>query len=140
MQGRFGEGLRYFDERVGDWSTGNFFNVHNWWHYCIYSLEAGRPDVAMRIFDSVLHKDDSDGLVMEMLDASSLLWRLYLDGADESARWASLADGWDPKMKTAHYAFNDMHAVMTYVGAGQNRQSRRADRRPLRLSRFCARH
>ncbi len=119
MQGRFGEGLGYFDERVDDWSTGNFFNIHNWWHYCIYALEAGRRDIALRIYDDVLHADGSAGLVMEMLDASSLLWRLYLDGADESARWAALADGWDPKMKTPHYAFNDMHAVMSYVGAGR---------------------
>ena len=119
MQGRFGEGLRYFDDRTENWSTGNFFNVHNWWHYCIYALETGRPDVALAIYDRVLFNDRSEGLVMEMLDASSLLWRLYLEGADESARWRALADGWDPKMRAAHYAFNDMHAVMAYVGAGE---------------------
>lgn len=119
MQGRFGEGLRYFDERVDDWSTGNFFNIHNWWHYCIYALETGRTDIALGIYDRVLFNSGSEGLVMEMLDASSLLWRLYLDGADESERWRALADGWEPKMKTAHYAFNDMHAVMSYVGAGE---------------------
>ena len=76
MQGRFGEGLRYFDERVDDWSTGNFFNIHNWWHYCIYALETGRTDIALGIYDRVLFNSGSEGLVMEMLDASSLLWRL----------------------------------------------------------------
>lgn len=119
MQGRFGEGLGYFDERVDDWTAGNFFNIHNWWHYCIFALEAGRPDIALGIYDAVLHTEDSACLVMEMLDASSLLWRLYLDGADESSRWAALADGWDPKMRVPHYAFNDMHAVMSYVGSGR---------------------
>jgi tetratricopeptide (TPR) repeat protein len=118
MQGRFGEGLAYFDQRVDDWSQGNFFNVHNWWHYCVYALEAGRPDIALSIYDRVLDNDGPDGLAIEMLDASSLLWRLYLDGADESARWGALSEAWDPKMKRAHYAFNDMHAVMSHVGAG----------------------
>jgi tetratricopeptide (TPR) repeat protein len=118
MQGRFGRGLDYFDERVEDWSKGNFFNVHNWWHYCIYALEAGRPDVALSIYDRVLNNEGSEQLAIEMLDASSLLWRLYLEGADESVRWGLLAEAWEPKMKTAHYAFNDMHAVMSYVGAG----------------------
>jgi hypothetical protein len=30
-----------------------------------------------------------------------------------------LADAWEPKMTVPHYAFNDMHAVMAYVGAGR---------------------
>lgn len=119
MQGRFGEGLAYFNDRVEDWARGNFFNVHNWWHYCVYALEAGRPDIALRIYDRVLNSDESEGLAIEMLDASSLLWRLYLDGADESARWRVLSEAWDPRMRTAHYAFNDMHAVMSHAGAGR---------------------
>ncbi len=85
----------------------------------VYALEAGRPDVAPRHIRPVLHNDESAGLAIEMLDASSLLWRLYLDGADESVRWKALSEAWDPKMRTAHYAFNDMHAVMSYVGSGR---------------------
>jgi hypothetical protein len=41
MQGRFRQGIAYMDERLTDWSTGTFFNVHAWWHYALYALEAG---------------------------------------------------------------------------------------------------
>jgi len=124
MRGRFGEGLAFLDGRVADWSGGNYFNVHNWWHYCLYALEAGRPDLALRIYDAVLDNEESQGLVMEMLDAASLLWRLYLGGDDQTVRFRALADAWDAKMATPYYAFNDMHAVMSYVGAGMPERAR----------------
>ena len=129
MQGRFGEGLRYFDDRTENWSTGNFFNVHNWWHYCIYALETGRPDVALAIYDRVLFNDRSEGLVMEMLDASSLLWRLYLEGADESARWRAPRRRLGPEdadrpLRLQRHARGD--------GLRRRRRDREGRRRPIK--------
>jgi tetratricopeptide (TPR) repeat protein len=119
MKGEFPSGLEFLDRRAPEWTTGNFFNVHNWWHYCLFALEAGRVDLVLRIYDAVINNEDSSGLAIEMLDASSLLWRLYLKGDDQSERWSVLAGRWKPKMKTPHYAFNDMHAVMSYVAVGE---------------------
>ncbi|MBF8192752.1 tetratricopeptide repeat protein [Nonomuraea sp. K274] len=116
MQGRFGDGLRYLDARVGDWSTGTFFNIHNWWHYGLYALEAGDVPRALTIYDSVL----ADGQAcMELVDAAALLWRLHLEGSDQHERWRALADAWPRRVAEPFYAFNDMHAVMSYVGAGR---------------------
>jgi hypothetical protein len=119
MQGRFGDGVRYLDDRVADWSTGTFFNVHNWWHYALYALEAGAPGRALGIYDAVLHGPDTTETAMELLDAAALLWRFHLEGDDQSERWRVLADAWVPKMAEPYYAFNDMHAIMSYVGAGR---------------------
>jgi tetratricopeptide (TPR) repeat protein len=119
MQGRFGDGIRYLDARVADWSSGNFFNAHNWWHYCLYLLEAGAVERALEIYDAVLHNERSEGVALEMLDAAALLWRLYLEGLDQTGRWRALAEAWEPKVAEPFYAFNDMHAVMAYVGSGR---------------------
>ncbi|MEV4249053.1 hypothetical protein AB0J63_37270 [Streptosporangium canum] len=51
-QGRFGEGVRYLDDRLADWSTGTFFNARTWWHYSLYALEAGATSRVLDIYDS----------------------------------------------------------------------------------------
>jgi hypothetical protein len=119
MQGRFGTGIDFLDSRTAEWGAGNFLNVHNWWHRCLYALETGDHDRILRVYDEVLHNADSAGVAMEMLDAAALLWRLYLQGEDQTTRWEPLADAWAPKVHEPYYAFNDMHAVMSFVGAGR---------------------
>jgi tetratricopeptide (TPR) repeat protein len=120
MQGRYEAGIGYFDKRVDAWAApDNFFSPHNWWHYCLYALEAGRPEQALEIYDRELHNEEVELVAMQMLDASALLWRFYLEGADESARFRALVAPWEAKMARPFYAFNDFHAVMTYIGAGE---------------------
>lgn len=119
MQGRFGTGIDYLDRRTSDWGSGNFLNVHNWWHRCLYALETGDHARILRVYDDVLHNAESACVAMEMLDAAALLWRLHLEGEDQTARWQVLAEAWAPKVHEPYYAFNDMHAVMSFVGAGR---------------------
>jgi hypothetical protein len=62
-----------------------------------------------------------------MLDASALLWRLYLDGIDSGDRFPKLAEAWAPKLAgETWYAFNDLHGVIALAGA-----DRRADIRAV---------
>lgn len=117
MQGRFSAGLAFMAERRPDWSDGNFFVVHNSWHEALFQLEDGDVDTPLRTFDTVLHHDGSDKIALEMLDASSLLWRLHLDGVDTGGRWKALADAWAEKDREPWYVFNDVHVVMSFVGA-----------------------
>ncbi|MEU0934136.1 tetratricopeptide repeat protein [Embleya sp. NPDC005971] len=119
MQGRFAEGIRFMDARTADWTGGNYLNVHNWWHYGLFSIEAGANDRALAIHDAVLHHDRSAGLAMELLDASALLWRLHLAGDPQVERWRRLADAWAARADGPYYAFNDTHAVMALLGAGR---------------------
>ncbi|QES39785.1 tetratricopeptide repeat-containing protein [Streptomyces venezuelae] len=125
MQGRFAEGIRWLDARTADWATGNYLNVHNWWHYCLYALEAGDSARVLEIYDAALHHAESTGAAMELLDAAALLWRLMLAGQDTGGRWGPLADAWAARHDGPYYAFNDVHAVMAYVGAGRTGDAER---------------
>jgi hypothetical protein len=125
MQGRFGAGAGYLDERTPDWSSSNFLSIHNWWHRCLYALEGGDTELVLAIYDATIHNDQSARVAMEMLDAAALLWRLTLEGDHQATRWRALADAWDGTVDEPFYAFNDMHAVMSFVGAGRINDARR---------------
>jgi tetratricopeptide (TPR) repeat protein len=120
MRGRVDDGIRHLRGREADWGDGNLFMVHNWWHLSLFLLEAGRPTDALAVYDEHIHNGGSDGVPLEMLDASALLWRLDLDGAATGDRFAALADAWGGWVdRESWYVFNDLHAVMAFVGAGR---------------------
>ena len=118
MQGRVDAGLRFMDGRRAEWSTGNIFVVHNSWHEALFRLEVGDVSGALAIYDTTLHNDRSAKIALEMLDATALLWRLYLDAVPVGSRWMPLADAWAEKSDgVGWYVFNDVHSVMALVAA-----------------------
>ncbi len=116
--GRFDDGMGYYDARADDWTTNNYFLIHNWWHYALFALEAGNIARVLEIFDTALFTSASGDLALELLDASALLWRLKLEGHNELERFKAVASRWLLKTEPAFYAFNDMHMTMAFVGAG----------------------
>jgi tetratricopeptide (TPR) repeat protein len=126
MQGRVDEGIRFLVDREADWGSGNLFAVHNWWHLALFLLEIGAIDRILDIYDAEVHNAKSDGVPLEMLDASALLWRLLLDGIDTGERFAALADAWATRLAPASwYVFNDLHGIMALVGAGRFAEAER---------------
>ncbi|MDH3219526.1 MAG: tetratricopeptide repeat protein [Gammaproteobacteria bacterium] len=121
MQGRFDEGKDMYHEREDDWAPDNGFAFHNWWHLALYHIEHEDFDGALGLYDSrILPGGDSD-VSLQMVDASALLWRLYLLGVDVGSRWDQIADLWANRTSSenGYYAFNDLHAVIAFVGAGR---------------------
>ena len=122
MQTRFDEGIDWLRSREQDWAPDNGFAFHNWWHLALFHLERGDEAGALRLYDECIYPSTADDtMAMQMLDASALLWRLYLRGAAVGERWATLADHWQARssVENGHYAFNDIHAVMAYLAAGR---------------------
>ena len=118
MQGRQKDGIAWMRANPDAWSQDSFFCVHNWWHLALYHLDLGEVDEAMALFDGPIYGNRST-VVLDMIDASALLWRLHLRGIDVGDRWSALADNWAPIATAANYAFNDAHAMMAFVGAGR---------------------
>lgn len=117
MQGRRDEGIEWMRGNEG-WQTDSFLAVHNWWHLALYHLAQGDSAEVLALYDGPIHGHRPE-IHVELLDASALLWRLTLAGADVGTRWAALAERWAPFAGDGHYAFSDWHAAMAFVGAGR---------------------
>jgi tetratricopeptide (TPR) repeat protein len=116
MRGQIPDGVRFMRARQQNWTQGNFLNVHNAWHFALYLLQAGDVDGALAVYDTFLHHAGSDDVALELLDASALLWRLQLEGVSAGDRWQPLAVAWARLLAPGFYPFNDMHAIMAFLG------------------------
>ena len=119
MAGRIPDGVRFMRSREADWMAGNFLNVHNSWHYALYLLQGGDTGGALAVYDRILHHEGSEDVALELLDASALLWRMQLEGTGVGNRWQPLASAWGRVLAPGFYPFNDMHAVMAFIGNGE---------------------
>jgi hypothetical protein len=124
MQGQIPDGVRFMRGRRLTWAEGNFLNVHNAWHYALYLLQADDVAAALAVYDTFLHHAESPDVALELLDATALLWRLHLEGTPADGRWQPLAEAWTRILNPGFYPFNDMHAVMAYLGNGELAQAR----------------
>ena len=117
MQGRRREGIAWMRTDPDAWARDSSFAVHNWWHVALFHLGLDEIDEVLALYDGPIHGSASK-LVLEMIDASAMLWRLHLRGVNVGNRWDALARNWEAVGGAGTYAFNDMHAMMAYVGAG----------------------
>ena len=95
-----------------------------WWHLALFHIDLEQHDRALEIFDDHLNSADPEGNKREELDASALLWRLKLLNVDVGDRWHGLAEKWERSAKDTLYAFNDVHAMMTFVCDGRDETAR----------------
>ncbi|MEQ1684215.1 MAG: tetratricopeptide repeat protein [Burkholderiaceae bacterium] len=117
MQGRHEEGVRWLDGGSAGWAD-NGLAVHLWWHLALFRLETLDTAAALALFDARIAGSAST-VNLQWLDGAALLWRLRLLGVDVGSRWRALANEWaDPLAHAGHYAFNDVHALLAFVGSG----------------------
>ena len=112
MQGRAAEGVR----RPSRHSLN-----HLYWHRALFHLQLDRPDRALAVYDGAMGLDR----LPDLIDASALLWRLRLAGADVGERFVEVAARWSEHAEDAHCAFNDVHAMMAFAAAGHWHAARR---------------
>jgi tetratricopeptide (TPR) repeat protein len=128
MQGRAQDGIGWMTAREPYWATDdNFFKVHNWWHRALCHLDLGQADEVLRLYDGPIRRSVSV-VALDLVDASALLWRLFLTGRDVGNRWTELARCWEQHADGRLYPFNDWHAVMAYLGAGREGEVERVVR------------
>ena len=107
MQGRPRAGLRAISAHARRATLPN----HLWWHAALFHVQAGRPDGALRVYERSMRL----GGLAELIDASSLLWRLQLAGVEVHDWFAGVAERWEPYAEDGFCSFNDLHAMMAFV-------------------------
>jgi tetratricopeptide (TPR) repeat protein len=107
MQGRPKAGLRAISAHARRVPLSN----HLWWHAALFHLQMGRPDAALRVYERAMRLDG----VAELIDASSLLWRLHLAGVEVRDWFVGVAERWEPNADDGYCSFNDLHAMMAFV-------------------------
>ena len=119
MQGRTHEGIQWLQEHEPGWGApDNLFAIHHAWHLALFHLELGDHAEALRVYDARIRAGGST-VALDLVDASALLWRLRLRGAEVGTRWREIADGWAASDASGWYAFNDMHAMMSFLADGR---------------------
>ena len=110
------EGVRWMNEHITFWSVDTVVATHCWWHLALFHLGLGQPDQALALYDRRIRARRSS-VVADMIDATALLWRVHLRGGNTGTRFAELAAAWGPTIDDGFCSFNDLHAMLAFVGA-----------------------
>jgi tetratricopeptide (TPR) repeat protein len=119
MRGDLDRGISWLADNADSWAPDSGFAYHNWWHLALLYLDRGDIAEVLKLYDEQVRPDPEGQVLLEWIDASALLWRLKLEGIDVGDRFARLAMCWERAAEDGIYAFNDLHAVMAFLGAGR---------------------
>jgi len=120
MQGRIDDGIAWLESREADWAPDNGFAFHNWWHLALFYLDGAHYDRVLSLYDRAIHAEPSQ-ILLSLVDATALLWRLTLEGVNVGKRFEGIADEWEAQLdaEAGFYAFNDFHAAMAFAACGR---------------------
>lgn len=120
MQNKAEFGAQYMRDREADWGQNNFFIAHNAIHYGLFLLETNNLPTAVEVYDKYVHHKGAKPVSLSLVDASSVIWRLYLEGVDAGDRAKVLAESWQEKCNQNFYVFNDVHAMIAFAASGDH--------------------
>ena len=81
MTDRPAAGVRWLHDHMAGWSVDGTAATHCWWHLALFHLALDEPDRALTVYDDHVRSGHSSE-VSDLIDASSLLWRIQLQGGD----------------------------------------------------------
>ena len=144
MTSRPAEGVQWLYQHVAYWSTDTTVATHCWWHLALFHLALGQVRQALSLYDLRVRNSASQQ-VGDLIDASALLWRIELQGgrrerAQVRARWNELAVAWAPHISDGFCTFNDLHAMLAFVGARKWHLAERMEHELARRQSALTRH
>ena len=129
-ESRQAEGIEFLKASRPAWSKAHALSIHNGWHLALYLIEEGRFAEVLSDYDRFVAPRLTGESLLDLVDASALLWRLELAGADVGGRWAPLAESWLGHVDEHVLVFNDLHLALA-VSRADNAEGVQRLRRSL---------
>jgi hypothetical protein len=118
-RGRIEEGRRRMESFLPLLATcGRPIHSHDAWHLALLYLEQLDVPATMRVFREHIWGITPD-MIIEQLDAISLLWRIELSGTHMDAEWPSIAERVAPRSTETFMPFMNAHDVYALARAGR---------------------
>ncbi|KAM7414183.1 hypothetical protein PAMA_019142 [Pampus argenteus] len=126
MKAEVDKGLKFLESTEKDWQISDILASHNYWHWALYFIEKGQYEAALNVYDSqVFKRCKATGSMLDTVDASSMLYRLEMEGVSVKNRWRELLQETLPHTDDHVTLFNDLHFLMVSLGAKETRTSQR---------------
>ncbi|MEJ8848302.1 tetratricopeptide repeat protein [Variovorax rhizosphaerae] len=139
MTDRADEGVHWLDRHADAWGRDTVVATHCRWHLALFHLARGDGEAALALHDQHIGAGPSSDL-SDLIDGAALLWRVELAGGDPGARWARLAQAWVPRIDDGFCSFNDLHAMLSFVGARDWDSAKRLEQSLARAQQLPTRH
>ncbi|KAM9313003.1 tetratricopeptide repeat protein 38 [Gastrophryne carolinensis] len=119
MKAEVQSGLSFLQKTENNWKDGDMLACHVYWHWALYFIEKGEYEAALTLYDNhIAPSCFASGSMLDIVDNSSLLYRLQMEGVDVGGRWKELVDKVTKKHTDDHVlVFNDLHFLMSSLGS-----------------------
>jgi hypothetical protein len=117
MQGRAHEGVAWLEATRAVWAGNEGYAAHISWHLALFHIDLDALTAAIGVYVDTLAPRAAHS-TNALIDATALLWRLELRGANVRAAWRELAQHWARRALAGERAFVLLHAVLAFAAAG----------------------
>lgn len=124
-ESRQSEGIDFLKNSRSSWGKAHALSIHNGWHLGLYLIEERRFDEVLADYDRFVAPKIAGDSLLDLVDASAILWRLELAGAGVGDRWAPLARQWLTHVDDHVLVFNDLHIALALSRAEDGEGVRR---------------
>ncbi|KAG8438645.1 hypothetical protein GDO86_005000 [Hymenochirus boettgeri] len=118
MKADLENGLDFLQKTEGHWKGSDMLACHMYWHWALTLIEKGEYDAALTLYDNhIAPCTITNGAMLDIVDSSSMLYRLQMEGVNVGHRWNNLAQITKNHTKDHVLIFNDLHFLMSSLGA-----------------------
>lgn len=120
MERRCNDGIAWLEQARSSWSKCNNFSFHLAWHLALFLLEKREIEAVLDVYDRDIRPQPTDDF-RDVANATSMLWRLELEGVDLGDRWDELYGIASQRLRDVSYIFGSLHYLLALVSKGDRR-------------------